>query len=220
MRVLSELQYHLEMESALRKTFIHDDPFDKPLAENVSSRRLLFDYHYQITPPLSDAVIEAALRIGDTGLYISSLWRPPGTPSPEPWHWHLSFDEFSKAYVGYDELGEFVEYNLSNIFLAEHVLYSPQGKWGIMISHERFGFLGGEDEFVKEVVKIFPQIDTQVFDYLRYLLCKIESYKEDGWVTSDSLPKTYSWLPNVVSNVYGEKVANKMLQESGIFIEQ
>jgi hypothetical protein len=193
MYTLTEVQYRLESEPLLRKVFIKDDSFDSPFMSEVKSRRIIFDYHYLLNPPLTDAISSAGLKLGDKGCYISSLWRPGpeyGEPK-EPYHWYLSWSEFELYYEGY----------LDNTF-GEHVLYSPQGKWGVMISHEHYGLLGGTADFVEEVSRNFPELDHQVYEFLEYFRDFKANYEQ----------ATLGWIPEVLSNVYGDKKTKDMLQ--------
>jgi hypothetical protein len=194
MYTLTEAQYRLESEPALRKLFANDDPFDSPFIPEVMSRKIIFDYHYLLEPPLTDAITSAGLKSGDEGCYISSLWRPgPEYGEPKkPYHWYLPWSEFELYHEGY----------LDNIY-GEHVLYSPQGKWGVMISHEHYGLLGGTVDFVEEVSRNFPELDQQVYKFLEYFHDFKANYEQ----------ATLGWIPGVLSNVYGDEKTSSILQE-------
>jgi hypothetical protein len=206
MYALTEAQYRVESEPLLRNIFINDDPFDKPFMSGVMSRRIIFDYHYLLKPPLTDAIISAGLKLGDEGCYVSSFWRPGpeyGEPK-EPYHWYLSWSEFKLYYVGVGDAEDTIyeEFHLDNIY-GEHVLYSPQGKWGVMISHEHYGLLGGTVDFVEEVSRNFPELDQQVYKFLEYFRDFKANYEQ----------ATLGWIPGVLSNVYGDEKMNIMLQD-------
>jgi hypothetical protein len=194
MYTLTEAQYRLESEPILRKIFINDDPSDSPFMSEVKSRRIIFDYHYLLEPPLTDAITSAGLKSGDAGCYISSLWRPGPEyrESKEPYHWYLPWSEFELYYEGY----------LGSIY-GEHVLYSPEGKWGVMISDTHYGLLGGTIDFVEEVNRNFPELDQQVYQLLEYFRDFKANYEQ----------ATLGWLPGVLSNVYGDEKTSSMLQD-------
>ncbi len=123
----------------MRKVFVGDDPFEPSFAPNIQGRRIIYGYEYKycIEHPFTDALIEAASKLGNEGCYISTLWRP----SHEPWHWYIPFSEFNSAYVENEK--EFDEFDMRHVFALENVLYSSQGRWGMMFSHKSHALLGG-----------------------------------------------------------------------------
>jgi hypothetical protein len=200
MRIVSHEEYLTKVEPILRKVFVGDDPFEPSFAPNIQGRRIIYRYKYSIDPPFTDALIEAASKLGDEGCYISTLWRP----SHEPWHWYIPFSEFNSAYVEHRK--EFDEFDIWLIYSGENILYSPQGKWGIMFSHESHALLGGPQEFIEEIQKTVPDLDLQVCEFLKFW-----KYCKDNYSSAET-----AWLPEVLAQVYGQENAEKMLRENGL----
>lgn len=118
-----------------------------------------------------------------------------------PRRWYIPFFEFLDAYI--DEIPQFDKFSLKSGLVKSHVIFSPQGKWGIILGDDRFGQLSGLPEFVQEVQKIFPEIDRQVYDFLNHI--KIDYYPR---VNID-------WLPVLLERMYGKDKAQAMLTEAG-----
>lgn len=199
MRVLTEAEFQSEAEPLVRQVFINDDSFGQPFAPNVPVRIIIYEYFYCIEPPLLDAVVVAASSLGDQGFYFSSLWRPREkvTNDPYPYHWYIPWADVSHYRDGSDIFGAII---------SASVLYSPQGKWGIMTSHEHYGLLGGTQEFVDGVRQLVPDLDEQIYGFLEYWQNCKTYYK--GAKTD--------WIPGLLTQVYGEQTAQKLLQSANL----
>lgn len=204
MRSLTEDQFRAEAEPALRQVFSSDNPFDQqPFTPNIPVRRVVFgleyDLKYIIRPPLIDAVVAAASSIGDTGCYFTALLRMNQEADGEFNHWYIPFSEISVYKKG--------DYKVfRSAFNWENVLYSPQGKWGIMTSHESHGLLGGTQKFMDEVRRQIPNLDDQVYPFLKLW----QHHK-----THNKGAKT-DWLLGLLTQIYGDESASQMLREVGL----
>lgn len=186
MQVLNEAEFHRKAEPILRQIFINDDPFGQSFAPDVPARRIIYEYFYQIEPPLLDAVVAVASMLGDTGCYLSSLWRVSEEVTDKPpYHWYIPFSEISVYKEGSSKL--------KFVLSSENVLYSPQGKWGIMTSHEHHGLLGGTLEFVEEIHRRVPNFDEQIYGFLKY------------WKYWNERGTKVNWLPELLAHIYGQK---------------
>ncbi len=199
MRVLTEAEFRVEAEPILRRIFSNDDPFEQPFTPNVPARKIIYEYFYQIEPPLIEAIVAAASSVEDKGFYFSALWRLKDKVTEEPYHWYIPFSEISTYIAGSDEV-------FGAALHVENVLYSPQGKWGVMMSHEHHGLLGGSQEFMAEVCRLVPNLEQQVFGFLEY------------WQYWKNQPNSIraDWLPELLTQVYGQETAKKMLQEADL----
>jgi len=197
---LSEEQYRLEAEPILRQIFIHDDPFGDPFSTNITERVILYRCETYLETPLLDALIAGASILGDTGCYLTQTWRN----NNEVGHCYIPLSELRS---GFDSFDEHIEVLLGTQLGSEYVLYSPQGKWGFMLSHEHHGMLGGTSEFMACVRQLVPDLDKQVYDFLDTL----GYYK---FMMPNHV--TLNWLPGLLSHVYGEETAKKMLEEKGL----
>ena len=209
MQIITHSEFTNKLEPILRQVFVDDDAFTAPLNERVEARAIVYPSSgsYWIEPPLTDALITAASNQGDRGCYISLLWRPQN----EPRHWYIPFDEFIEVYV--EESEKYAEYQFSQqADLCESVIYSPQGKWGIILSHENHGVIGGTAQFIEDIRSIVPFFDRQVYAFLEYFrYCKNTS--PIGVVTID-------WLPGLLTNVYGQEMAEQILTQASLVEEE
>ena len=200
MHIVSHEEYLAKVEPILRNVFVDDDPFGPSFAPNIHGRKIIYRYKNYIDPPFTDTLMEAASKLGDEGCYISLIWRP----RHEPWHWYIPFSEFNSAYV--ENKKEFDEFGMRHVFALENVLYSPQGKWGIMFSHEGHALLGSSQSFIEEIQKAIPDLDLQVYEFLKYW-----KYCKDNYSSAET-----AWLPELLAQVYGQENAEKMLRENGL----
>jgi len=202
MYALTEEQYRVEAEPVLRQVFVNDDPFNHPFSSKVTARRIIYPCSSYVEQPLIDAVIAAASKIGDIGCYISLIWSTgDGTD-----HAYVPLSEFIEAYTG-PPGPQRIEVKLNMDIISENIIYSDTGRWGIMLSHECNGLLGGTPEFIEEVQAAIPDLDWQVYGFLR----RLQGFKSDR-----PLSVTLDWLPGLLTHVYGSEAAEKLLQEAGL----
>ena len=84
-----------------------------------------------------------------------------------------------------------------------YILFSEQGKWGLMVSDEHHGLLGGSSEFMRIFSEHTPDIDRQVYDFLEVM--------HD--VRTDGSRKKLNWLLQILSHVYGRENALDMIEK-------
>lgn len=66
-----------------------------------------------------------------------------------------------------------------NAYGLNSIIYSASGQWGLMLSDEKFGLLGGEPEFIEDIRAAFPDLDRQVYGFLGCLRILIEAIGEN-----------------------------------------
>jgi hypothetical protein len=203
MYALTEAEYLAKAKSNLRQIFVCDDPFTHPFRSNVTERLLIAPYKYAIEPPLTSAVIDAASSIGDEGCYLSLLWR--NKASAEPAHWYIPLAEFYDAYVEDENHKALIAEENPYFSLRESAIYSPQGKWGIIVTHEYFGLLGCTAEFLSVIRFSIPEIDRQVFQFLEGIKHRKEKCGEFA-----------TWVRPLLTHIYGDKLTNELLIEAGL----
>jgi hypothetical protein len=91
-------------------------------------------------------------------------------------------------------------------YQLENVIYSPQGKWGLMYSFENYGILAGVEKFMGKICQTFPSIDQQILEFLNYIRECIDIHGQEKVVIT--------WLGSFLQNVYGSDRAKIMLKES------
>ena len=213
MHTLTKDEFHLEAEPFLRKIFVHDNPFKEPFSSQVIGRTIIYPCNGIIESPLLEALIRVAVDLGDTGCYISLI--STGYPEYGLAHCYIPLSEFLEGYSGTEE-DRLIGPRLGiNPYTLDSVIYSSQGKWGLMRSHERFGLLGGSPEFIEEIRGSVPDLDNQVygfFERLRLLLW-------DCGVNPPDITRN-KWLPTLLTHVYGAEVAEKLLEEETRLLER
>lgn len=196
MRVLSKAEFITEAEPSLRQVFVNDDAFDQPFSPNVVARRIIYLCSVYIRSPLIDAIVAATSNLGDTGCYIYDLW------VREEQHCYIPFSEFSAVYFGIEICDKSIKRKLGLSLSIENILYSPRGKWGVIISHEHHGMLGGSAQFIEDIRQAIPDLERQVYNFIEERLRRTEIGKIPTVVLS--------WLPELLLHVYGQTTAEKI----------
>jgi hypothetical protein len=203
LRIVDSSEYFEKALPALRQVFAKDDYYDLPFAESASARALVFGYKYVIEPPMTDAVVTAAKKIGDEGCYLSLVERSTEGPND----WYIPLTELDTFFGEEGSPSNLDKLEMDFACVLHNVLYSPQGKWGIMLSRFYFGFLGGTQEFVDEIRKNVPGFDKQVRAWIKH------SYLEQMYIEGNRNFEEDAIL-RVLNHVYGTNVARKMLREA------
>lgn len=163
---------------AFRNVFASFDPFSEPLRPDLEDRALVFPIAYRLTEDQFAAVVRAARISGDPGICVSAVEGGEDADYPFPRHWYL-------------QLWETSEYQrLTGIGVLENAIYSPLGKWGIMVSQSDHAVVGGAKTAVEEILSAFPSREDSLREFLDYW-----DYNER--VHGVSL----SWLPSLLTNV-------------------
>ena len=184
--VLSETTFQSTAQSALRRIFVNEDPYEAPFAAPVQHRLILFEYLYEMQPPLLDAIVQAATRYDERGFYVSIFDRPPEEEQQQPYHWYIPFSDIA----GYQSL----------VGPLTNVVYSTSGRWGIMGTYEHYGLLGCDATVMAAIKRVLPDLDSQVFEFLKHW----------EW-NAQHFGSVVDWVPNVLKHVYGAEQAGELL---------
>jgi hypothetical protein len=193
MRILTDTEFQSEAEPALRKIFVSDDPFEKPFSPNVAVRMLLHDVFHVVESPLLEALIDAAYIEGDKGFFLSML--SSKTHGLEVRNWYIPFSEISE----YGENSKQFGY----AFITANVIYSPQGKWGVMASYDGIALLGGTQKFVEQIRLRIPDLDEQVFKFIA----------DQKWM-SENGDDEQNWILELLTQVYGQEMGEEIFRKS------
>jgi hypothetical protein len=205
MYTLTETQYSLEAEPMLRKVFINDNPYNQPFSEKVTARIIIYPCKYSIEKALPiQALIDAAAMLGDTACYISVLMAAPD----ELRHCYIPLSELLEGYDGIPGSEKLIGARLGiDPYEMYTTIYSAQGKWGIMTTDESHGILGGSQEFINEIRKAVPNLDNQVYGFLK----RLRWYLENVGMGSDISQN--EWLLVLLAHIYGQDQAEKLIQD-------
>ena len=190
-RTLTEVEFQKEAEPRLREVFVNDDPYDQPFSPGVQTRKILYEFWYELEPPLLEAIVRVASEQGDKGFYVSILDRPDIKAQNRPYHWYVPFSRI-KAYR-------------SLVGPLQNVIYSQNGRWGIMASDEHHALLEGSSAFVETIQKFIPELEHQVYEFL------------DAWrYNQANYGSKLNWLPGLLRHVYGQETAERLLRETDL----
>jgi hypothetical protein len=201
LRIVDSSEYFEKALPALRQVFAKDDYYDLPFAESTPARTIVFGYKYVVEPPMTDAVAIAAKKVGDEGCYLSLVERSTEGPND----WYIPLAELTKIFPEGGGAPNPDGFGTDYAFVLHNVLYSPQGKWGIMLSRFYNGFLGGTQDFVDEIRRNMPGFDKQVRAWIQH------SYLEQIYIEGNRSFDEDATL-RVLTHVYGTDVARQILR--------
>jgi hypothetical protein len=205
-RTLTEDEFRQEAEPMLKKVFADygDDPIDQSFAPDITERRLIYPAGDVLDKAIPVKVlVAAATAVGDEGCYITAVWKSEDGPN----HCFVPLSEMLIAYKENrnddDDNSEYLELGFTmDTCVLENVIYSPQGKWGLKMTHERYGLLGGVPEFMAIIESGVPNLSQQVDDFF-------ERYRHWG----SGKPHLH-WLPPLLTHIYGPERAEALVAAS------
>ena len=209
MHSIDEVKYSEEVEPILREVFLNDNPFDRPFSPTISDRIVLFPIWTHLESCLIKCLVEAAKKVGDQGCYLSRLIEYGDNYD----HCYILLSELSRFYASPSEFEQSISVQLHMVLSPEYVLFSEQGKWGLLVA-EHFGVLGGSYEFIEKITKGLPNLQNQVYDWLNWI--KNERMRTANQYL-DGLPKL-DWLLELLTHIYGPEVSLEMMRETGILL--
>lgn len=177
-----------------RKTFekIFTEPYyanpTTPFMLNIKSREVLYLPTGRLDQELYKALKKAALILGDTKFYLLLLNEFIGDAN-----WIISFDD--------DKSFQFIE----DKAFPDCAIYSPQGKWGILVYDDLSAVIGGTEEFTKTVFENLPsnRKEKDLGTYLKEL-----KDSEDSLSNPD-----YSHVTTFLVHMYGDEKATLLINK-------
>jgi hypothetical protein len=181
--------------NAFRQLFRNTISTDQPLRSGT----LLRDVHYELTAAQYAVISAAAVFEGDIEAYLSYLGGYEDDDSVELSSYfeliaHFRFD--LRLYPPRD-FGE--DWGR----MAEHVIYSSRGTWGVMITLDGWGIAAGSQAFRSRLLE-----SAEFAGSWRGVL--------DNWKdTRERLHGHVPWVPDLLANVYGTAGARAILANFG-----
>ncbi len=164
MEILKTTEKIASLQKVFNLIFKSKDPFNEIFTENIYDNLLLRPTDgYQLTEEQFKALQKAIQETQNQDVFISiTEYRDMFSSDSEHWKIDSNLD-----YDGYTNLGIFLE----------NAIYSSDGTWGILISHENHAVIGGNPLFIDTFKKYYPswQNDILVFENLW-----VENQKEYG----------------------------------------
>lgn len=155
------------------RVFRSTDPFGWPFSDAISCGRVLFPTDgCHLSPEQFGVLAKVARSTGESTCYLAVV----------EGYERLGGSTEEKMYLV--DLSDYEGYVSLHLTL-ENAIYSPSGRWGVLISHEMHGILGGDAEFVATFNRMDPKADEQ------WQMFKAE------W----SLEKHKCWLEEIASHL-------------------
>ncbi|MGK7874023.1 MAG: hypothetical protein AB4426_12135 [Xenococcaceae cyanobacterium] len=214
MHILTKEEFIQKVEPMLRRVFVGND-MTKPFLQNVEERIVLYfpiggDLERSIywERQLAEALSQATKSISEPGCYLVSVWEGDivtyGGPQKNRYA-YISQSELVDALAAPPGSSKRVWTRL-NISHLDFCLCSVNGDWGLLTTVDDHGFLGGNSEFMQVVRQVYPEIETQVLEWLHDL--RLEQMSGEGI--------NVKWIKEMLSHVYGANNAEQMIVNSGL----
>jgi hypothetical protein len=184
MRHLTFAEWHAGPATAFWSLFQSVDPFDEPLRPGVEARALLYPESYMLEEAEFAAVARAGREVGDTHVIVSITEEFGVTAGADANHWQLRGTDYA-AYQ-----------RLASVGVLENALYSPSGRWGLLMSHEQHAIAGGTARFIHELLATHPEWQKSPTRFVDDWLYRHHHDHVDA-----------SWVPQVLRHVYGSGAA-------------
>ncbi len=198
MYILSDQQYKTYVEPIVYKIFVNGDRYKECFQPHITHKVILYPCYEKIEITIVSALEKGASIVGDTGCYLSFPWEF-GTGLS---NCYIPLSELVEFYTCSSEQAKFMSNQLA--YSPEYTLLSENGKWGLTVSHEYYGLLGGSFEFITTFKQNCLNLDQQVKEFLQNYC----SFKDAG------IAPTLDWLPKLLTYVYGQETAEQMLKEA------
>lgn len=133
---LSEITELSVIRTAWKHVFRSNDPFSWPFRSKVASGLIFYPTSgYHLTDQQFRAVLFALKQTGEDGFFISTVESEGLSFLDREWgHWACD----NPSYEDYLKLP----------LTLENAIYSKNGRWGVLISHEMHALVGGSSDFI------------------------------------------------------------------------
>jgi hypothetical protein len=188
MHIIEEQEFCEKVYPILTKVFDCKVPFSYYFSSSIQSRLLAFDTS---SASINDAIpmqviIDAARKIGDDACFFSIIC--PNLREPDFYHVPLADLELYYNWFNNNldkktskelnkKLSEWGSRYPLNGDGGSVMIFSESSKWGTITKYcEKWGLVGGIDDFIYNLKQEFPQVETQVFSFLFdfYVACHFD----------------------------------------------
>jgi len=180
---------------AFDRVFRVADPFGSPFRDHLTDRALLFPAPRGLSDEQLAAVAAAARVIDERDAYFSEIETYTGTGFDRYPHWRITLAEP-------DVHRQLREEGWSGI--SESALYSTNGLWGALSSHELHAVIAGQPEFMAALGRQL-NLDAELDEFLHYW----QSAHRD-WNAR------VGWIPGLLRHIYGPGRAEACLAHYGL----
>ena len=208
MHRLSNKELNSSNVSIFDRVFLVRDSEHLKFTNEMERKVLLYPCYCYLNNPFTeddewiilDAIKQAAISIRDPGFYLSQLL----------------FNEH--AYVNIEEIDSLLKDTpdaMTTILEMsqswEYRLLSSRGDWTICVSDVHHAVVAGINPFMDAFLKMIPQYETQVYDWLNTINTDIT-----GKVNRKNFNFTYEWVRPLLVNIYGEAKTKDLLLKADL----
>lgn len=172
------------------------DPFDEPFQDDIAQRLIFYPTWYELEDADYAALAESAASLGETSAFISLIEGYKGEHFEQWDHWLIDLHPRPYHYLG----------QLGWLTLMENAIYSVNGSWGILISHEQHAVIGGANLFMETFKRQAAGAEDQVQEFLSTWRNNRDQWRECK----------LDWLPGLLSHIYGPHHAKQLLAAAGL----
>ncbi len=154
-----------KVEEIFFRIFKNKDPFGEMFQENIVKRMILCPIDgYYLNKNQYSAILEALKVNGERRFVISII---------EGYNNESWLVETNTSYNEYLQLPVYLE----------NAIFSTQGDWGLMISHEEYAVLGGDELFISDFLSTYSNPDEDIINFVEMWNYNKEKYKSDlNWL--------------------------------------
>lgn len=139
-----------QIRVAFHLIFNSNDPFGKVFCDSISERLILCPtIGYYLNQHQFEAMIRAVEAVNESRIFLSEI------EGKGAFQEQLGENEYSGSHFEILIPVNYEEYT-NTVLVVENALYSPTGKWGIIISHEEHAVIGGERSFMEKFKQFYP----------------------------------------------------------------
>jgi hypothetical protein len=151
--MIEKITHAKNLEKACSRVFSSTDPFSSAAQSHLPVKAVIYPtYGYYLTELQFNALIYANKAMGSNEFFISQVEYGYNNSFVEGEHWRCidpSFKEYSEVSIG-----------------LENAIYSVDGTWGILISHEDHALWASSVEFWGAFKSHYPDWIKDYFSFL------------------------------------------------------
>lgn len=167
-----------KIEETFNKVFKNTDAFGKMFQENINSKILLYPTEgFYLTRKQFNALINTSKILGEESFYLAIV---EGGFEENSMNESMIYN-FSPREISLDTS---YENYLENRIVLENALFSKNGTWGVIISHEDHAVLGGSNEFIETFKTFYPNYDENLTKFIQKYESNNKKYDTDlSWIS-------------------------------------
>ncbi len=153
--MIQKLQDSSKVQSYIASVFRSTDPFSDAAIESLPVRAVLYPtYGYHLDERQFKALLHAVEENGQDEFFISQVEIKETDRFPDDWNWRC----IRPSYTEYLDLP----------LVVENAIYSANGSWGILVSHEDHALLVCDHNFWYAFVNCYSDWEEDFIQFVEY----------------------------------------------------